>query len=39
VPAQLPDFSQSGLTLLSFGLLAGYHAAYGAGLVRWRKKG
>lgn len=37
-PAPLQDFSQSPLTLLSFGLLAGYHAAYGAGLVRWRSK-
>ena len=39
LPVQLQDFSQSALTLLSFGLLAGYHAAYGAGLVRWRSKG
>jgi hypothetical protein len=37
-PAQLQDFSQSPLTLLSFGLLAGYYCSYGAGLVRWRSK-
>jgi hypothetical protein len=38
VPAQLQEFSQSPLTLLSFGLLAGYYAAYGIGLLRWRRK-
>jgi hypothetical protein len=39
VPAPLPDFSQSPLTLLSFGLLAGYFAAQGIALLRWRGKG
>lgn len=39
VPVQLPDFSQSALTLLSFGLLAGYYCAYGIGLLRWRSQG
>jgi hypothetical protein len=39
VPAPLQDFSQSPLTLLSFGLLAGYFAAQGIALLRWRGKG
>jgi hypothetical protein len=39
LPVPLPDFSQSPLTLLSFGLLAGYFAAQAVALVRWRGKG
>lgn len=38
VPAPLPNFSQSPLTLSSFGLLAGYFAAQGVALLRWRSK-
>ena len=38
VPGQLQDFTQSALTLLSFGLLAGYYTLYGAAMVRWRGK-
>lgn len=30
------DFARSPLTLLVFGLLAGYYALYAAGLLRWR---
>lgn len=30
------DFTHSPLTLLALGLLAGYHATYGWGLLRWR---
>jgi hypothetical protein len=30
------DFARSPLTLLVFGLLAGYYALYSAGLIRWR---
>lgn len=30
------DFARSPLTLLVFGLLAGYYALYAAGLIRWR---
>ncbi len=37
VPVPQGDFAQSPLTLLSFGLLAGYYAAYGWGLLRWRR--
>ncbi|MDC8760726.1 hypothetical protein [Janthinobacterium fluminis] len=37
VPVAQPDFVQSPLTLLSFGLLAGYYAAYAFGLLRWRR--
>jgi hypothetical protein len=32
----LPPFAESPLTLLVFGLFAGYFAAYSAGLLRWR---
>jgi hypothetical protein len=38
VPAQLPDFLQSPLTLLAFGLLAGYYCVHGIALLRWRRK-
>ncbi|MFT5643531.1 MAG: hypothetical protein ACI83P_001078 [Janthinobacterium sp.] len=38
VPAQLDDFSSHPLTLLAFGLLAGYYTAYGAGLARWHHR-
>ena len=30
-----PDFARSTLTLLVFGVLAGYYITYAAGLVRW----
>lgn len=33
---QPPDFARSPLTLVVFGLLAGYYVAYAIGLVRWR---
>ena len=33
------DFGRSPLTLLVFGLLAGYYAAYATGLLRWRLGG
>jgi hypothetical protein len=32
----LPPFAESPLTLLVFGLFAGYFATYSAGLLRWR---
>ncbi|MDB5907933.1 MAG: hypothetical protein JWP34_2047 [Massilia sp.] len=35
--AQPQDFASSPLTLLVFGVLAGYYASYAAGLLRWRK--
>lgn len=37
VPKPTQDFTQSPLTMLTFGLLAGYYAAYAWGLVRWRR--
>lgn len=37
VPQPQADFTQSPLTLLTFGLLAGYYAAYAWGLLRWRR--
>ena len=37
VPKPTQDFTQSPLTMLSFGLLAGYYAAYAWGLLRWRR--
>ena len=37
VPVPQADFTQSPLTLLTFGLLAGYYAAYAWGLLRWRR--
>jgi hypothetical protein len=36
-PAQQQDFSSSPLTLMVFGVLAGYYTMYAAGLLRWRK--
>jgi hypothetical protein len=33
--AHAPDFARSALTLLVFGVLAGYYITYAAGLVRW----
>ena len=38
IPVPAHDFTKSPLTLLLFGLLAAYYAAYGWGLVRWRRK-
>jgi hypothetical protein len=35
--AQPQDFAGSPLTLLVFGVLAGYYTTYAAGLLRWRK--
>jgi hypothetical protein len=35
--AQPQDFASSPLTLLVFGILAGYYTAYASGLLRWRK--
>ncbi len=35
--AQPQDFASSPLTLLVFGVLAGYYTTYAAGLLRWRK--
>ena len=37
IPAPARDFTGSPLTLLVFGLLGGYYAAYGRGLLRWRR--
>jgi hypothetical protein len=37
IPASAQDFTTSPLTVLVFGLLAAYYAAYGWGLVRWRQ--
>ena len=37
IPAPARDFTSSPLTLLVFGLLGGYYAAYGRGLLRWRR--
>ena len=37
IPAPAHNFTSSPLTLLVFGLLAGYYAAYGRGLLRWRR--
>jgi TM2 domain-containing membrane protein YozV len=36
--AQPQDFASSPLTLMVFGVLAGYYTMYAAGLLRWRKK-
>lgn len=33
-----PDFARSPLTLLIFGMVAGYYATYAAGLLRWRRR-
>jgi hypothetical protein len=32
------DFVRNPLTLLTFGILAGYYMAYAVGLLRWRKR-
>lgn len=37
VPKPTQDFTQSPLTMLSFGLLAAYYASYAWGLLRWRR--
>lgn len=37
VAAPAGDFMRSPLTLLSFGLLAGYYTVYARGLLRWRR--
>jgi hypothetical protein len=34
--AQTQDFGSSPLTLLVFGVLAGYYTTYAAGILRWR---
>lgn len=36
--AQPQDFASSPLTLLVFGILAGYYTMYAAGLLRWRQR-
>jgi hypothetical protein len=36
--AHAPDFARSAVTLLVFGVLAGYYVSYAAGLVRWALK-
>lgn len=35
-PQANPDLGHSPLTLLAFGVLAGYYTVYAAGLLRWR---
>ena len=37
VGAAQQDFGRSPLTLLVFGVLAGYYSTYAAGLIRWRR--
>ncbi|HAT29383.1 MAG TPA: hypothetical protein DCW29_00600 [Janthinobacterium sp.] len=37
LPAPAQQFTQSPLSLLVFGLLAGYYAAYAWGLLRWHR--
>lgn len=37
-PASNPSFARSPLTLVIFGLVAGYYIAYAAGLLRWRSR-
>ncbi|HEV7816715.1 MAG TPA: hypothetical protein VGP06_16645 [Janthinobacterium sp.] len=37
VPKPTHDFTQSPLTMLTFGLLAAYYASYAWGLLRWRR--
>jgi len=34
-----PRFASSPLTLVVFGMLAGYYTVYAAGLLRWRRSG
>lgn len=36
-PGAHQDFARSPLTLLIFGMVAGYYATYAAGLLRWRR--
>jgi len=36
--ASHPDFARSPLTLVIFGMVAGYYATYAAGLLRWRSR-
>lgn len=38
MPNSADDFARSPLTLLVFGLLAGYYITYAAGLLRWRSR-
>jgi hypothetical protein len=38
VPRNATEFAQSPLTLLAFGLLAGYYLSYAVGLARWRAR-
>jgi hypothetical protein len=38
VPRSATEFAQSPLTLLAFGLLAGYYISYAIGLARWRAR-
>jgi hypothetical protein len=38
VQASAHDFSRSWLTLLCFGLLAGYYVAYAIGMLLWRRR-
>lgn len=35
-PQRMDDFARSPLTLIIFGLLAGYYVTYAVGLLRWR---
>lgn len=37
-PRSFAEFAHSPLTLGAFGLMAGYHAWYMLGLVRWRHR-
>jgi hypothetical protein len=37
-PGAHQDFARSPLTLLIFGMVAGYYATYAAGLLRWRRR-
>lgn len=36
--ARPDDFANSPLTLLVFGILAGYYCSYAAGILRWRRR-
>jgi hypothetical protein len=36
-PASMQAFGRSALTLLIFGVLAGYYVTYAAGILRWRR--
>ena len=38
VPRSPTEFTQSPLTMLAFGLLAGYYISYAIGLARWRAR-